>query len=89
MIATECVDEDLYFTEINASRNVPSMRSVKRRCLSLEASDETTSRGRSFLETKWESNITSGRRRKTHSSPVSSYIFFFLSFLSNPIRDHA
>ncbi|KAH8428156.1 uncharacterized protein LDX57_005861 [Aspergillus melleus] len=67
LVATEreSVDEDLYFTEINTSRNATTMRGVKRRCFSLEEdTDETASRGRSFLETKWESNIIIGRRRK-------------------------
>ncbi|PLB55099.1 hypothetical protein P170DRAFT_432640 [Aspergillus steynii IBT 23096] len=66
LIATgqECVKEDFYFTEINTSRNATSMRGVKRRCLSQDDSDETTSRGRSFLETQWESNLITGRRRK-------------------------
>ncbi|KAF7589684.1 hypothetical protein BBP40_003976 [Aspergillus hancockii] len=58
-------DEDLY-TEINASRNKDYLRGVKRRCLVHDSEDQLqaiTSRGRSFLETKWESEAT-GRRRK-------------------------
>ncbi|KAI9038087.1 uncharacterized protein KD926_011325 [Aspergillus affinis] len=66
LVATEreCVDEVPNLTEINTSRNVTSVRGVKRRCFSLEDADGTASRGRSFLETKWESNIIIGRRRK-------------------------
>ncbi|KAF7170095.1 hypothetical protein CNMCM5623_002644 [Aspergillus felis] len=62
----EDVDEDL-FAEINLSRNLGFVRGVKRRCFGLEdpesQSDSTVLRGRSFLETKWESEAT-GRRRK-------------------------
>ncbi|GIJ81892.1 hypothetical protein Asppvi_000395 [Aspergillus pseudoviridinutans] len=62
----EDVDEDL-FAEINLSRNLGFVRGVKRRCFGLEGpesqSDSTVLRGRSFLETKWETEAT-GRRRK-------------------------
>ncbi|EAW24960.1 uncharacterized protein NFIA_104480 [Aspergillus fischeri NRRL 181] len=61
----EDVDEDL-FAEINLSRNLGFVRGVKRRCFGLEDEsqpDSTVLRGRSFLETKWESEAT-GRRRK-------------------------
>ncbi|KAF9887758.1 hypothetical protein FE257_009564 [Aspergillus nanangensis] len=61
--------DDLY-VEINTSRNTDLLRGVKRQCFTLgEAQsdnttiDEDTPRGRSFLETKWESEVT-GRRRK-------------------------
>ncbi|UDD56444.1 hypothetical protein AFCA_003988 [Aspergillus flavus] len=59
-------DHDDLYTEINTSRNEEYMRGVKRRCLvhnSEEQGEATTSRGRSFLETKWESEA-SGKRRK-------------------------
>ncbi|PKX92608.1 uncharacterized protein P174DRAFT_442465 [Aspergillus novofumigatus IBT 16806] len=61
----EDVDEDL-FAEINLSRNLGFVRGVKRRCFGLKDEsqpDSTVLRGRSFLETKWESEAT-GRRRK-------------------------
>ncbi|RHZ74624.1 hypothetical protein CDV55_102447 [Aspergillus turcosus] len=62
----EDVDDDL-FAEINVSRNLGFVRGVKRRCFGLEdpesQSDSTVLRGRSFLETKWESEAA-GRRRK-------------------------
>ncbi|GFF23110.1 hypothetical protein IFM58399_00174 [Aspergillus lentulus] len=61
----EDVDEDL-FAEINLSRNLGFVRGVKRRCFGLEDEsqpDRAVLRGRSFLETKWESEAT-GRRRK-------------------------
>ncbi|RHZ68584.1 uncharacterized protein CDV56_109698 [Aspergillus thermomutatus] len=66
----EDVDEDL-FAEINVSRNLGFIRGVKRRCFGLDdpesQSDSTVLRGRSFLETKWESEAT-GRRRKLPSN---------------------
>ncbi|KAH1362972.1 hypothetical protein KXW30_007656 [Aspergillus fumigatus] len=61
----EDVDDDL-FAEINLSRNLGFVRGVKRRCFGLQDEsqpDSTVLRGRSFLETKWESEAT-GRRRK-------------------------
>ncbi|GFF25493.1 hypothetical protein IFM61606_02357 [Aspergillus udagawae] len=68
----EDVDEDL-FTEINLSRNLGFVRGVKRRCFGLEdpesQSDSRVLRGRSFLETKWESEAT-GRRRKLPTNPA-------------------
>ncbi|KAF7118166.1 hypothetical protein CNMCM5793_007567 [Aspergillus hiratsukae] len=66
----EDVDDDL-FAEINVSRNLGFVRGVKRRCFGLEdpgsQSDSTVLRGRSFLETKWESEAA-GRRRKLPTS---------------------
>ncbi|KAA8648658.1 hypothetical protein EYZ11_010815 [Aspergillus tanneri] len=71
MIATtqNCVEHD-FSTEINSSRTAACLRGIKRRCFTLgENSDEPSSlvggksRGRSFLETKWETDA-SGRRRK-------------------------
>ncbi|GAB1192213.1 hypothetical protein APSETT444_001401 [Aspergillus pseudonomiae] len=59
-------DHDDLYTEINTSRNEDYMRGVKRRCLvhdSEEQVETKASRGRSFLETKWESEA-SGKRRK-------------------------
>jgi hypothetical protein len=47
------------------SRNLGFVRGVKRRCFGLEDESQpgsTVLRGRSFLETKWESEAT-GRRR--------------------------
>jgi hypothetical protein len=65
----EAVDEDL-FTEINLSRNLGFVRGVKRRCFGLEdpesQSDSRVLRGRSFLETKWESEATGRRRMHGH-----------------------
>ncbi|GLA14736.1 hypothetical protein AnigIFM62618_001175 [Aspergillus niger] len=65
LIAAErhTVDDDLHL-EINTSRNPGLRRGVKRRCFALEADDlEDGVRGRSFLETQWESEVN-GRRRK-------------------------
>ncbi|KAE8371359.1 hypothetical protein BDV26DRAFT_276264 [Aspergillus bertholletiae] len=59
-------DHDDLHTEINMSRNEDYLRGVKRRCLvhdSEERVEPEASRGRSFLETKWESEA-SGKRRK-------------------------
>ncbi|OGM49090.1 hypothetical protein ABOM_002382 [Aspergillus bombycis] len=59
-------DHDDLYTEINASRNEDYMRGIKRRCLVHDSEEQveiTVSRGRSFLETKWESEA-SGKRRK-------------------------
>ncbi|KAE8349343.1 hypothetical protein BDV28DRAFT_141461 [Aspergillus coremiiformis] len=59
-------DHDDLYTEINTSRNEDYIRGVKRRCLVHHSDDQlepSASRGRSFLETKWESEA-SGRRRK-------------------------
>ncbi|KAB8232316.1 uncharacterized protein BDW43DRAFT_280018 [Aspergillus alliaceus] len=59
-------DRDNLYTEINTSRNEDYIRGVKRQCLGHDSEDELevkASRGRSFLETKWESEA-SGRRRK-------------------------
>lgn len=55
-------------TEINESRSAGLLRGVKRRCLGVEAIENGGERGRSFLETKWESEI--GRRRR-------EFLFFF------------
>jgi hypothetical protein len=64
----EDVDDDL-FAEINLSRNLGFVRGVKRRCFGLDdpedQSDSTVLRGRSFLETKWESEA--GGRRRMHA----------------------
>ncbi|GKZ38116.1 hypothetical protein AbraIFM66950_010086 [Aspergillus brasiliensis] len=65
LIAAErhTVDDDLHL-EINTSRNPGLRRGVKRRCFALEADAlEEGLRGRSFLETQWESEAN-GRRRK-------------------------
>ena len=65
LIAAErhTVDDDLHL-EINTSRNPGLRRGVKRRCFALEADDlEDGVRGRSFLETQWESEVN-GRRRE-------------------------
>ncbi|RAH62170.1 C-14 sterol reductase [Aspergillus piperis CBS 112811] len=59
LIAAErhTVDDDLHL-EINTSRNPGLRRGVKRRCFALEADAlEDSVRGRSFLETQWESEI--------------------------------
>ncbi|KAI9932968.1 hypothetical protein MW887_009220 [Aspergillus wentii] len=69
MIAAEQdgIHDDLH-TEINTSKNFEFLRGVKRRCLKIDhdaddSSDAGMERGRSFLETKWESEM-GGRRRK-------------------------
>ena len=62
------VEEDVLDTEINNSRNVGLLRGVKRRCLDAgwEGGAIDTgigARERSFLETKWESEV---RRRREY-----------------------
>ncbi|PYI18610.1 hypothetical protein BO99DRAFT_423004 [Aspergillus violaceofuscus CBS 115571] len=58
------IDEELQL-EINSTRNLGLVRGVKRRCFALDPDDLASgnSRGRSFLETQWESD-SKGRRRK-------------------------
>ncbi|OJJ94843.1 hypothetical protein ASPACDRAFT_82291 [Aspergillus aculeatus ATCC 16872] len=58
------IDEELQL-EINSTRNPGLVRGVKRRCFALDPDDLASgnSRGRSFLETQWESD-SKGRRRK-------------------------
>lgn len=48
-------------TEINGARNGDYVRGVKRRCFGI-GDGATQERGRSFLETKWELEITRKRR---------------------------
>lgn len=66
MAAADKQVEDELDTEINASRSVGLLRGVKRRCLKAGMEDGSGDRGRSFLETKWESEM--GRRRRTNSA---------------------
>lgn len=71
-------DHDDLCTEINTARNEDYMRGVKRRCLvhNPEEQVETkASRGRSFLETKWESEA-SGKRRKSSPRVLIMLLFF-------------
>ncbi|RAL12487.1 uncharacterized protein BO97DRAFT_443098 [Aspergillus homomorphus CBS 101889] len=58
------IDEELQL-EINNGRNPGLVRGVKRRCSAWDTDDLANgdSRGRSFLETQWESE-SKGRRRK-------------------------
>ncbi|PYH99069.1 hypothetical protein BO71DRAFT_394648 [Aspergillus ellipticus CBS 707.79] len=57
------IDEELQL-EINTARNPGLLRGTKRRCFALETDEsEGSVRGRSFLETQWESEFH-GRRRK-------------------------
>ncbi|PWY80576.1 hypothetical protein BO70DRAFT_353140 [Aspergillus heteromorphus CBS 117.55] len=57
------IDEELQL-EINVTRNPGLLRGTKRRCFALETDGvDGGVRGRSFLETQWESE-TYGRRRK-------------------------
>lgn len=70
MIAADEEEENELDMEINASRNAGLLRGVKRRCLETgtinnnkgDGEDDSIVRGRSFLETKWESEM--GRRRR-------------------------
>lgn len=75
--ASKRVEEDDLDTEINSSRNSSLLRGLKRRCLDAGPEEDVDSgasgRGRSFLETKWESQIQ--RRREC--------FFFFFSTLSS------
>lgn len=68
MIAADEEENELDM-EINVSRNAGLLRGVKRRCLEIpvddnkgDGHDDSIVRGRSFLETKWESEM--GRRRR-------------------------
>ncbi|KAE8146068.1 hypothetical protein BDV25DRAFT_163259 [Aspergillus avenaceus] len=70
-------DQDELHTEINTARAGDYMRDVKRRCLVHDTEseeDEKPSRGRSFLETKWESEA-SGKRRKSPSGYLRIWLF--------------
>lgn len=62
--ADKQVEEDELDTEINASRSIGLLRGVKRQCLRAGTEDGGGDRGRSFLETKWESEM--GRRRRMY-----------------------
>lgn len=55
------LDTDELGTEINYERNMDYLRGVKRLCFSL-ADDVAPERGHSFLETKWELEVTKKRR---------------------------
>ncbi|KAL2866523.1 uncharacterized protein BJX67DRAFT_129826 [Aspergillus lucknowensis] len=69
--------ESEFVLEINTRRNTDDLRGVKRQCLSVQRSpgDESVEtsavRGRSFLETKWESEV-SRKRRKLPTTPATS-----------------
>lgn len=81
--ASKRVEEDYLNTEINSSRNSSLLRGLKRRCLDAGWEEDVDSgaagRKRSFLETKWESEIQ--RRRECFFLALSSgyvYLNFFL-----------
>ncbi|PLB42457.1 uncharacterized protein BDW47DRAFT_121566 [Aspergillus candidus] len=72
MVAAEDAVDDEPQLEINGARNAEFLRGVKRRFLLLENSDQDRNsteqtHGRSFLETKWESEAT-GRKHKLPAS---------------------
>ncbi|KAL4945404.1 hypothetical protein BDV06DRAFT_184837 [Aspergillus oleicola] len=65
-----CLKESELFLEINTSRNTDYSRGVKRQCLGAHIHAEEddnagnlTGRSRSFLETKWESDVSRKRRK--------------------------
>lgn len=63
--ASKRIEEDDLNTEINSSRNSSLLRGLKRRCLDTGREEDAESGvggRRSFLETKWESEIQ--RRRE-------------------------
>lgn len=82
MVAAEDAVDDEPQLEINGARNTEYLRGVKRRFLLLENPDQDRNsteqtQGRSFLETKWESEAT-GRKRIELSLPQA--------LLINPLR---
>ncbi|KAL2798455.1 hypothetical protein BJX66DRAFT_334156 [Aspergillus keveii] len=71
---TSGLKESELLLEINTQRNNEGLRGVKRQCLSVQKSsseaeveedgaDTSAVRGRSFLETKWESEVSRKRRK--------------------------
>ncbi|KAL3489386.1 hypothetical protein BJX62DRAFT_209361 [Aspergillus germanicus] len=79
---TSGLKESELLLEINTQRNNEGLRGVKRQCLSVqkssseaeigeEGADTSAVRGRSFLETKWESEM-SRKRRKLPAVAVSA-----------------
>ncbi|KAJ5949468.1 hypothetical protein N7454_001052 [Penicillium verhagenii] len=73
------LEQDAFQTAINASRNAGYTRGVKRRCVGADEPEmredcQTQSSGRSFLETKWESNTKMGqKRRKLPDGPIDIF----------------
>lgn len=73
-VSDQRVEENELDTEINSSRTTGLLRGVKRRCLNSgwEEKDVDTGPGareRSFLETKWESEV---RRKREYLASTSS-----------------
>lgn len=81
--ASKRVEEDDLNTEINSSRNSSLLRGLKRRCLDAGWEEDVDSgaagRKRSFLETKWESEIQ--RRRECFFRVVEWLCLFELFFI--------
>jgi hypothetical protein len=78
---TSGLKESELLLEINTQRNNEGLRGVKRQCLSVQKSsseaeveedgaDTSAVRGRSFLETKWESEVSRKRRTSPTKNPV-------------------
>lgn len=77
-VSDQKVEEDELDTEINSSRNPGLLRGVKRRFLNSgwEEKDVDTgagARGRSFLETKWESEVRRKRECLAFTSSEDGY----------------
>lgn len=73
-VSDQSVEENELDTEINSLRNTGLFRGVKRRCLNSEWEEKDVdtgagARGRSFLETKWESEV---RRKREYLASTSS-----------------
>lgn len=79
-VSDQRVEEDELDTEINSSRNAGLLRGVKRRCLKSgwEEKDVDTgagAQGRSFLETKWESEVRRKRECLASTSSENGFVW--------------
>ncbi|KAJ5934929.1 hypothetical protein N7466_004476 [Penicillium verhagenii] len=73
------LEQGAFQTAINASRDAGYTRGVKRRCVGADEPEmredhQTQTSGRSFLETKWASDMKTGqKRRKLPDGPIDIF----------------
>ncbi|KAL2819410.1 hypothetical protein BJX63DRAFT_8787 [Aspergillus granulosus] len=77
--STSGLKESELLLEINTRRNNEGFRGVKRQCLSVQRTTETgaeenAARGRSFLETKWESEVRKRRKLPTVTMDTDEHL---------------